>query len=114
MRRALLHVAFWVAYLCQDVLLIYLLNTSRLQQSPGNNLALSIENSCITLLPKLGFTYFILYVTLDKVLRSGIQKRAILYSIFALIACLLIYRALAIYFVNPVIYNWKIGTTPFF
>jgi len=114
MKRVLLHVVFWTVYLCQDVLLIFLLNASRLQLSRGNDLTLAIENSCVLLLPKLAFTYFMLYITLDKVVQPGIQKRAIVYSLVALVISLLLYRALVIYFVNPVIYNWKTGTTPFF
>jgi two-component system LytT family sensor kinase len=114
MKRALLHIAFWLAYLCQDVLLIFLLNTSRLQQSSKNYLVLAVENSCVILIPKLLFTYFILYVTLDKVIKSGIQKGGIIYSLFALTSSLLLYRALAIYVVDPVIYKWKTSTTSFF
>src|SRR3954466_12430922 len=108
MKRVLLHVIFWVLYLCQDVLLIFLLNASRLQLSHGYDLILAIENSCVLLLPKLAFTYFMLYVILDKVIKSGIHRSEIIYSLFALMISLLLYRALAIYFVNPVIYNWKI------
>jgi len=114
MKRVLLHVVFWIVYLCQDVLLIFSLNTSRLQLSRGSDLILAVENSCVTLLPKLGFTYYMLYVILDRVVKSGIQKREIIYSLLALIVSLLLYRALVLYFVNPVIYNWKEIATPFF
>ena len=114
MKRVLLHVVFWIVYLSQDVLLIFLLNTSRLQLSHGKDLILAIENSCVLLLPKAAFTYFILYITLNKIVQPRIQKKAILYSLLALITSLLLYRALAIYFVDPVIYNWKVSATPFF
>ncbi|MEJ7682544.1 MAG: hypothetical protein WKG06_32755 [Segetibacter sp.] len=75
MKRALLHIAFWIAYLFQDVLLIFLLNTTRLQQTTANNLLLSFENCLILLLPKLLFTYFILEVTLNKIIKEGFQKK---------------------------------------
>lgn len=114
MKRVLLHVIFWVVYLCQDVLLIFLLNTSRLQLSHGKDLMLAIENSGVILLPKLFFTYFMLYIILNKVVQSGIQKKEIVYSLFTLIASLLLYRALSVYFVDRVIYNWKGSNTPFF
>lgn len=114
MKKALLHVTFWMAYLCQDVLLIFLLNASRLHQSAGDNLVLAIENGFIILLPKLLFTYFMLYVILHKGETSGIQKKDIISSLLALISALLLYRALAIFFVNPLIYNWKINAIAFF
>ncbi len=113
MKRVLLHIIFWLVYLFQDVLLIFFLNTTRFNLPPGNQLVLAVENCLVILLPKLLFTYFMLYVTLDKIGKVGIQKKGIIYSIFALIASLFLYRALVIYFVDPLI-NGLPHTLPFF
>ncbi|HEV8082205.1 MAG TPA: histidine kinase [Chitinophagaceae bacterium] len=113
MKRVSLHIIFWLVYLFQDVLLIYFLNTTRFNLSPRVDLVLAIENCFVILLPKLFFTYFMLYITLDKIGKAGIQKKDILFSIFALAAALFLYRGLVIYFVDPVI-NGMTNILPFF
>ena len=114
MKRTLLHLSFWMAYLFQNVLLIFLLNTTRLHENTLTNLTLSFNNCLVLLLPKLMFTYFILYSTLDKIIREGFQKKAALQSVFALLVALLLYRSLTVFFIDPIIYNWNSQTTSFF
>ena len=113
MKRVLLHIIFWIGYLFQDILLIYFLNTTRFNLSHGTELMLSIENTIVILLPKLLFTYFMLYVVVDKIAKSGIQNKSIVHSIIALAAALFLYRGLVVYFVNPEI-DGLINTLPFF
>jgi len=113
MKRVFLHIIFWLAYLFQNTLLIYFLNTTRLKLPPGSELVLAIENCLVILLPKLLFTYFMLYVSLDKIGKAGIQRKSIIYSIIALLVALFLYRGLVIYYVDPVINGWT-NTTPFF
>src|SRR5438128_1411291 len=114
MKRVLLHVAFWMAYLCHSILMIFLLNTTRLQKTTAENLLLSFNNCLVLLLPKLLFTYFILYVTLNKMISEGFQKKGALYSLFALLLTLLLYRALTLFFIDPIIYGWESNKTSFF
>ncbi len=114
MKRVVLHIIFWLVYLFQDVLLIFFLNTTRFNLPPGNQLLLAIENCLVILMPKLLFTYFMLYVTLDNIGKKGIQKKGIIYSIFALIASLFLYRALVIYFVDPLINDLPYTSSFFF
>jgi hypothetical protein len=114
MKRLLLHIAFWLVYLFQNILLIFLLNTTRIQLSTDKNLLLSVEHSLVLLLPKLLFTYFILLVTLDKITREGFRKKWTFYSILALIFALLFYRGLLVFFIDPVIYGWAHDSNPFF
>lgn len=114
MKRVVLHIIFWLVYLFQDVLLIFFLNTTRFNLPPGNQLLLAIENCLVILMPKLLFTYFMLYVTLDNIGKKGIQKKEIIYSIFALIASLFLYRALVIYFVDPLINDLPYTSSFFF
>lgn len=113
MRRISLHIMFWVAYLFQDILLMYFLNTTRIKSTPGTELLLAIENCLVILLPKLLFTYFILYATLNKIGKSTNQKRSLIYSAIALLVSLILYRSLAKYIVDPLIYGWS-NTLPFF
>lgn len=114
MKRIALHIAFWLAYLVQNVLLIYLLNTTRTHLAATQNLLLSVENGLVILIPKLLFTYFILYVTLQKMAGKATRKVGVLYSLLALIMSVLLYRALAVFFIEPVIYGWINTSTSFF
>lgn len=114
MKRVFLHIAFWILYLFQDVLLIFLLNTTRLQEPTAKNLLMSFSNCLVLLLPKLLFTYFILYVTLNKIISEGFQKKGALYSLFALLLTLLLYRGLVVFFVYPIIYGWSGPAYSFF
>lgn len=107
MRRTLLHIAFWIAYLVQDVLLIFLLNTTRLQDTTAKNLTLCFYHCLVLLLPKLLFTYFILNATLNKMISEGFQKKGTLYSLLALVVTLMLYRGLVVFFVDPIIYDWN-------
>ncbi|WP_148562367.1 sensor histidine kinase [Spirosoma radiotolerans] len=114
MKRILFHSAFWLVYLFQDVLLVFLLNTTRTQQSTSINLFLSFTNCLVLLLPKMFFTYFMLYVTLDKLVDKEFQTKGILYTILALIIAILCYRGLVSYVVNPIVYGLVSPTSAFF
>lgn len=116
MKRILLHIAFWLIYLWQDVVLIYLVDLSRLPQfSESVRIKIAIENCLVILLPKLLLTYFVLYITLEKISIENIFfKKNIFYSLAALVGAVLLYRALVVYFVYPVIYNWSVNVPPYF
>ncbi len=114
MKRSLLHIAFWLVYLFQNLLLIFLLNTTRLQLLASRNLLLSIEHSLILLLPKLLFTYFILSVALKRIIKGGFWQKWTFYSALALVSAVLLYRGLLVFFIDPVIYGWSGGNNPFF
>jgi two-component system, LytTR family, sensor kinase len=114
MKRVLLHMAFWLVYLVQDVLLVFFLNTTRMQVSTGTNLLFSIEHVLVLLIPKLLFTYFILSVTLNKIIREGFGKKWTLYSVIALLLTIFLYRALLVFPVNSLIYGWHDESIVFF
>jgi len=107
MKRVLLHVAFWLAYLVQDVLLIFLVNSTRMQQRTSENLLFSAEHALILLIPKLLFTYFVLHITLNKIIKEGFGKRWSLYTLMALLFSIFLYRGLLALFINPMIYHWN-------
>ena len=114
MKRVLLHTAFWFVYLVQDVLLIFLLNTTRLQQTTGKNLLFSVEHVLILLIPKILFTYFILSITLHRIIREGFGKKWSLYSLMTLLFTIFLYRALLVFLIDPVIYGWHDEPASFF
>lgn len=106
MRRVLLHITFWSAYAVQNILLVFLVNTTRAQQTTGKNLLLSGEHVLILLIPKLLFTYFVLSITLNRIIKEGFGKKWSLYSLIGLVLSILLYRALLVFFIDPFIYNW--------
>lgn len=115
-KRLLLHIAFWIVYLWQDIVLIYLVNLSKAPHVPESiRLKMAIENCSVILVPKLLLTYFILYITLEKIVKETIfYKRNILYSIMAFVGSVLLYRALVVYYIDPVIYDWTINVPDYF
>ena len=114
MKSALLHIAFWLVYLMQDLLLVFLLNTTRLQQPTGTVLLFSFEHAVVLLIPKLLFTYFVLSIALNSIIKEGFGKRWTWYSICTLLLAILLYRALLIFFVEPVVYGWHQKIESFF
>lgn len=114
MKRIGLHLAFWSVYFVQDVLLIFFVNVTRLQQPSIDNLTLAAANCLLLLIPKLAFTYFILFVALEKIGSKAQQRRWVATAILALLGTLLLYRALVVFVVNPSIYHWTNDLTFFY
>lgn len=116
MKRVPLHIAFWVAYLMQDILLIYLWDASRLSGLPTNQrMWLAIANCSVSLIPKMLFTYYLLYNNVPRLLGSTEErKRNIIYLVLVFAASLFFYRALATFFIDPVIYHGLIPAPPYF
>lgn len=114
MKRVLLHIAFWFVYAVQDVLLVFLVNTTRMQATTGWNLLLSSEQVLILMVPKLLFTYFILSVSLKRIIKEGFGKKWSLYSLGVLIVSILCYRALLAWLIEPFIYGWHDERALFF
>lgn len=114
MKRVILHISFWLAYLVQDILLIFLLNTTRVHKPTPAILLLSFENCLAILLPKMIFTYFILNVTLSRIVNISTRKTAVFYSLIALVVSIFYYRALAVYYVDPYVYHWIGPSSSFF
>lgn len=114
MKRVLLHITFWLVYAAQNVLLVFLVNTTRVRQTTGANLLLSAEQVLLLLIPKLLFTYFILSIALNRIIAEGFGKKWTLYSLAALMLSVLMYRALLVYLVDPFIYGWHDESTAFF
>ena len=116
LKRVLLHVAFWLVYMTEDVTLIYLWDKDRLARfSASHQLLLAVCNSMVSLIPKLLFIYYVLYYNLPKLLNSKTErKKYIAQLLLALIATTFLYRAIGVYFQSPVIYSGLIQWTPYF
>ena len=116
LKRVLLHVAFWLAYVTEDVTLIYLWDKDLLTRvSVNHQLQVAIANSLTSLIPKLIFVYYVLYYNLPKLLnaRTGRKKYVALF-LLALVFSIWIYRVISVYFQGPVLYHGLIDFGPFY
>jgi len=116
LKRVSLHIAFWLAYLTEDVTLIYLWDKD-LQKgtSISHQLLLAFLNSLSSLIPKLIFVYYVLYYILPKLLNNKTErKKYIALLLLALIMTTFLYRAIAILIQGPVIYKGLVDFGPFF
>jgi hypothetical protein len=115
-KRISLHVAFWLAYLIEDITLIYLWDQNLHKGVPtSQQLMFATLNSLSSLIPKLIFVYYVLYYNLPKLLNSKRErKKYIAQLLLALILTTTLYRALAVYFQSPVIYKGSVNFGPFF
>jgi two-component system LytT family sensor kinase len=116
-RRVFLHILFWLAYLTEDVTLIYLWDKGVFDKkySTGHQLALATFNSLTSMIPRLFFTYFLLYYILPRLL--GNKKNRIGYVVvlfFSWVFATAVYRAIGVYFQNIVIYHRQLNYGPYF
>jgi hypothetical protein len=118
LKRVSLHIAFWLAYLTEDMTLIYLWDKDLLTRnsiSPGHQLTMTILNSLTSLIPKFLFVYYVLYYILPKLLNNKTgRKQYIAQLLLVWIMTAFIYRAIAILFQGPVIYNGLVNFGPYF
>ncbi|WP_121356923.1 sensor histidine kinase [Flavisolibacter nicotianae] len=114
MKKIGLHLAFWSLYFVQDVLLIFFVNLTRLPKPTPIDFAFAAVNCLVILLPKLLFTYFVLWVLLKQLASRADYKRGIVTAVFALLFTIFLYRTLVVYVVNPFIYHWNDGHTIFY
>jgi len=100
----------------QDVTFIHLWDKAFLPNfSTRHQLILAICNSLCSLIPKMLFSYYVLYYNLPKLLNcKGDRKKYILLLMVALTVTLFFYRAIAVFFINPVIYKRVIDFGPYF
>src|SRR5579872_5420594 len=107
LKRISLHIAFWLAYMTEDVTLVYLWDKdSHNGISTSHQLMLAFLNSLSSLVPKLLFVYYVLYYNLPKLLNNKRdRKKYIAQLLLALIMTIFLYRAIAILFQAPVIYK---------
>ncbi|HYF33366.1 MAG TPA: histidine kinase [Chitinophagaceae bacterium] len=116
MKRLLLHIAFWLVYVIQDALLIFTWVGPSLGEMPDDQrFFMVLQDVLIMLIPKLLLCYFILYVSLKKLLAEEGNTLRIAVEIFAVLAVsLVLYRVLLKFIVIPYIFNNAIKSGPLF
>jgi len=114
MRRIAFHITFWVAYLFQDALLEYLWLGPSLKNVPENDqLWMAFEAALVILIPKLLFTYYVMYIGINRILRENSRHFLVAAEIILLlIACIVLYRIIFNYCVYPGIYIGILKTKP--
>ena len=114
MRRIILHFIFWIAYSVQDALLEYFWLGPSLKGMPENvQLWKAMEAVLVILIPKLLFTYYVMYFAINRILAD--KKRIIWVAVeivLLLLVIILLYRFLFNYVVYPYIYSGIIKTRP--
>ena len=107
MKRIFYHVLFWVAYFIQYVVLEFHWVSPALSRFPEwQQIWMSALTGLSLLVPKMIFTYFILYYGLNRLLKeksSMIANAIIIGSV--LFGCLVIYSIIYTYLVYPVIFQ---------
>lgn len=116
LKRISLHIAFWLAYLTEDVTLIYLWDQDLNKGiPPSHQLMMAILNSLTSLIPKLLFVYYVLYYNLPRLLNSKPErKKYIAQLLLALIITTFLYRAINVFYQSPVIYKGMANFGQFF
>lgn len=115
MKRVLYHVLFWIAYLIQYVVLEFHWVSSSLSQFPEwRQIMMATETGLALLIPKLSFTYFVLYVALDRFMtEKGSLLKNILFIVLVLSGLLVVYSFLYTYLVYPVIFQGALKSAGF-
>ena len=116
MKRIYLHIAFWLVYFAMDITVIYLWYAPQFSKLTfSHQLMLAVANSSVSLIPKISFTYYLLYSCLPQLLNNKTARiKSITRLILALIVALLFYRALAVLYIFPVIYRGLMTMEPYF
>lgn len=107
MKRVLLHIAFWLAYTLQDILLMFVWVEPTMHGTPENEQFVKATLAVLaTLVPKCLLTYYILYVSIRDVQTGRKKMWRISTEVFVVtLIALLIHRLISIYLTNPIIYE---------
>jgi sensor histidine kinase YesM len=116
MKRVLLHSVFWLVYLLQDTVLEVEWVGPALKNIPDNvQFLMALKAAIAAWLPKLLFTYFILYVAIKQILAGRIKLHWIILQVMvAVIITIVFYRLLFVYYINPVVYLNLLTKRPLF
>jgi len=107
MKRFLLHLSFWIAYLTQDTLLAVLWSGLKSnQETTAHDIWMSFL-LCVSLVPpKIVFTYLMLYVVMDRILKQGrVMLKNVLWVAGAVLLAITTVRAIEFYFVYRVLFE---------
>ncbi len=106
MKRILLHISFWVIYLLiNSYIEVAMVNYSYFDLPMGQRLYNGIMPQLIILLPKIAITYFIVYYSIPRYLKTRNLGRTILEILMALVISIWLYRILIQSIIYPFIYH---------
>jgi two-component system, LytTR family, sensor kinase len=116
MKRILLHLAFWIVYVVQDIMLIMTWLGPSLPHMPDDQLFFAAtQDVLIILIPKLMLSYFILYVSMKQMVAENANMfRIVLSIIVMLVISVIMYRALVKYVISPYIFHNVLPSAPLF
>jgi len=116
MKRLILHFTFWIAYLLQDALLQFLWMEPVLKTIPENEqLWMAFKTALVVLIPKLIFSYYVIYIAINRILKEKSRHLWIATEIFFLvIVSIILYRIILNYYVYPHIYAGMLTMRPLF
>lgn len=116
MKRVLLHSAFWLVYLLQDTVLEIVWVGPALKNVPDNlQFWWAFKAAIAALLPKLLFTYFILYVAIKQIVTGNVKLGWIVVQVIAAVmVTIVLYRFIFVYYITPVIYSGMLTARPLF
>ncbi|THU41145.1 histidine kinase [Niastella caeni] len=116
MKRVLLHSAFWLVYLLQDTVLEFVWVGPALKNIPEDvQFWMAFKAAIAAVLPKLLFTYFILYVVIKEIIKGNVRLSWIILQVMAaFIIIIILHRIVFVYYINPVIYGGVLKERPLF
>ncbi len=116
MKKVSAHILFWIVYLAQDVALAYMADAGLLSHLSNEARIIIAIKVCVSfLLPKILFTYFLLYFLLDRILKERTRVAInVFYLVLSIVATLLIYRAIHVYYVYAVLFAGIVKTPAYF
>lgn len=116
MKRILIHISFWLAYTLQDALLEYeWLGPALTQFSEQQQLWMAFFTALTLLIPKLLFSYFVMYVIIPKILNGHGKMVWIVVQVgIAFFLAIVMGRNLSNHFINPVIHHGVLKGRPVF
>jgi two-component system LytT family sensor kinase len=114
-KRILFHLLFWTTYLLQNTLLAFFWDLPKLNNLPdGARLALAFKLCLAPLLFKMVFTYLVVYVILDRIVKQkGRLSINIFYWIAAAAGTVVLIRAVQTFFIYPLVFQREIQV-PYF
>ncbi len=116
MKRFLLHILFWLIYTLQDTLLMFTWVSPGITNIPDNTLfIMAVKSALVILIPKILATYFLLYISINKIIKeTGNLFRIVGEIVIVLSICIIIYRLIYNYHVIPHIYEGSLKLRPLF
>jgi two-component system, LytTR family, sensor kinase len=107
MKRLFLHISFWTIYVLQDTFLELVWSGVHMPgSSDRSQFLLSMQGTLAVLIPKVLFTYFILYHTLPGVLKDERNLFSVAIEfIFASGISIIVYDFICYYYVYPYVYH---------